>query len=51
MKVPPRSQSLDVRLTAKGIFKGAVVVRGADWNWGDPDGGPGGQGKVQKIKG
>ncbi|CAF0869158.1 unnamed protein product [Rotaria sp. Silwood1] len=51
VKVPPRSQSLDARLIAKGIFKGAVVVRGADWDWGDQDGGPGGQGKVQEIKG
>jgi E3 ubiquitin-protein ligase mind-bomb len=51
VKVPPRSQSLDVRLIAKGIFKGAVVVRGADWDWGDQDGGSGGQGKVQEIKG
>lgn len=51
MKVPPRSQSLEARLIAKRIFKGAVVVRGADWEWGDQDGGPGGQGKVQEIKG
>ena len=51
MKVPPRSQCLDARLIAKGIFKGAVVVRGADWDWGDQDGGSGGQGKVQEIKG
>ena len=35
------------RATAKGIFAGAKVVRGPDWDWGDQDGGDGQQGKVQ----
>ena len=25
---------------SQGIFPGAVVVRGADWRWGDQDGKP-----------
>ena len=34
--VPARSGSRSVQ--AKGFFKGAVVSRGKDWNWGDQDG-------------
>ena len=27
-----------IKLAAKGIFKGAIVVRGPDWDWQDQDG-------------
>jgi len=32
-----------------GIFRGAVVMRGVDWDWGDQDGGQGSQGIVKEI--
>jgi len=32
-----------------GAFRGAIVVRGHDWEWGDQDGGPGSQGRVKEI--
>ncbi|KAL3281489.1 hypothetical protein HHI36_004694 [Cryptolaemus montrouzieri] len=35
----------------KGIFVGAKVVRGVDWEWGDQDGGEGKIGKVLDIRG
>ena len=38
VKVLPRYISRAV--TARGIFPGAVVVRGVDWRWADQDGGP-----------
>lgn len=34
--VPKRAGSL--KISAKGIFKGAIVVRGPDWDWQDQDG-------------
>lgn len=37
------------KITARGIFAGARVVRGVDWQWEDQDGGNGRRGKV-KIK-
>ncbi|CAF0788949.1 unnamed protein product [Didymodactylos carnosus] len=43
-------QQLPEKVLAKGIFKGAMVVRGADWDWNNQDGGNG-QGKVTEIKG
>ena len=36
MKVGRRSKALKVE--ARGIFVGARVVRGPDWDWGDQDG-------------
>jgi E3 ubiquitin-protein ligase mind-bomb len=39
------------RLKAQGIFKGAQVVRGKDWLWGDQDGGNGNIGEVVLIRG
>lgn len=36
VKVGRRSKA--VKVEAKGIFVGAVVVRGPDWDWGDQDG-------------
>lgn len=37
--VPPRKGSKKIQL--KGIFVGAKVVRGPDWEWGQQDGGEG----------
>jgi len=36
VKVSRRSKA--VKVEARGIFVGAVVVRGPDWDWGDQDG-------------
>ncbi|XP_055385955.1 E3 ubiquitin-protein ligase MIB2 [Condylostylus longicornis] len=53
-------QSLGVRVTPrkgvtktqlKGIFVGAKVVRGSDWEWGQQDGGEGKTGRVMEIRG
>lgn len=35
------------KITARGIFTGARVVRGVDWQWEDQDGGNGRRGKVR----
>lgn len=47
--VPKRAGSL--KITSKGIFKNAIVVRGPDWDWQDQDGGEGKSGKVLEIRG
>ncbi|XP_064642010.1 E3 ubiquitin-protein ligase MIB2-like isoform X2 [Lineus longissimus] len=47
VKVPKRNGS--VKITAKGIFTGAKVVRGPDWDWGIQDDGK--YGKVLDIRG
>ncbi|XP_025906749.1 E3 ubiquitin-protein ligase MIB2 isoform X1 [Nothoprocta perdicaria] len=47
--VSPR-QNL-TRITLKGIFQGARVVRGPDWEWGNQDGGEGKTGRVVDIRG
>lgn len=39
VRVPQRQGSTKVQL--KGIFVGAKVVRGPDWEWGVQDGGEG----------
>ncbi|XP_074831656.1 E3 ubiquitin-protein ligase MIB2 isoform X2 [Carettochelys insculpta] len=39
------------RITLKGTFQGAKVVRGPDWEWGNQDGGEGKTGKVVDIRG
>ncbi|XP_069466245.1 E3 ubiquitin-protein ligase MIB2 isoform X2 [Ambystoma mexicanum] len=39
------------RVTIRGIFQGAKVVRGPDWEWGNQDGGEGKTGKVMDIRG
>ena len=44
----PRRKSKKV--TARGIFAGARVVRGVDWQWEDQDGGNGRRGKVTEIQ-
>ena len=36
VQVPPRAGAR--RIETRGIFPGAVVVRGPDWNHGDDDG-------------
>lgn len=38
------------KITARGIFPGARVVRGVDWQWEDQDGGPGRRGKVTEVQ-
>ncbi|RDD46134.1 E3 ubiquitin-protein ligase MIB1 [Trichoplax sp. H2] len=37
------------KISVRGIFPGARVVRGYDWSWEDQDGGPGCRGKVVEI--
>ncbi|XP_037684717.1 E3 ubiquitin-protein ligase MIB2 isoform X2 [Choloepus didactylus] len=43
-------QSL-LRIPLRGIFQGAKVVRGPDWEWGTQDGGEGKPGHVADIRG
>uniref|UniRef100_A0A8C4R8F4 RING-type E3 ubiquitin transferase n=1 Tax=Eptatretus burgeri TaxID=7764 RepID=A0A8C4R8F4_EPTBU len=38
------------KITTRGIFVGARVVRGVDWQWEDQDGGSGRRGKVTEIQ-
>uniref|UniRef100_A0A914X811 RING-type E3 ubiquitin transferase n=1 Tax=Plectus sambesii TaxID=2011161 RepID=A0A914X811_9BILA len=38
------------KLTLRGLFPGARVVRGVDWHWEEQDGGPGRRGKVTDIQ-
>ena len=44
----PRRKSK--KITARGIFPGARVVRGVDWQWEDQDGGNARRGKVTEIQ-
>jgi E3 ubiquitin-protein ligase mind-bomb len=37
-------------MTYRGIFNGARVIRGVDWQWDDQDGGNFKRGKVTEIK-
>ncbi|CAG0880694.1 unnamed protein product [Cyprideis torosa] len=39
------------RISIQGIFTGARVERGPDWDWGMQDGGPGKVGRVVDIRG
>ncbi|XP_036855491.1 E3 ubiquitin-protein ligase MIB2 isoform X2 [Manis javanica] len=39
------------RIPLRGIFQGAQVVRGPDWEWGSQDGGEGKPGRVVDIRG
>ncbi|XP_015433480.1 PREDICTED: E3 ubiquitin-protein ligase MIB2 [Dufourea novaeangliae] len=39
------------KIPLKGIFIGAKVVRGPDWEWGNQDGGRGRTGRVMDIRG
>ena len=36
---------------AKGIFRGAQVTRGPDWDWGNQDGGERSVGQVLEVRG
>lgn len=47
--VPPRKGAKRIQL--KGIFVGAKVIRGPDWEWGHQDGGEGKSGRVMEIRG
>ncbi|XP_059173149.1 E3 ubiquitin-protein ligase MIB2-like [Physella acuta] len=47
--VPSRSSSSDKRVQSRGIFKGATVVRGLNWEYGEQDGTEGTKGKVEEI--
>uniref|UniRef100_A0A182VU66 RING-type E3 ubiquitin transferase n=1 Tax=Anopheles minimus TaxID=112268 RepID=A0A182VU66_9DIPT len=47
--LPPRKGSIKIQL--KGIFAGARVTRGPDWEWNNQDGGPGKSGRVLEIRG
>lgn len=49
VRVPTRQNSTKIQL--KGIFVGAKVVRGPDWEWGQQDGGDGKTGRVMEIRG
>ncbi|XP_040843708.1 E3 ubiquitin-protein ligase MIB2 isoform X2 [Ochotona curzoniae] len=40
-----------LRVPLRGIFQGAKVVRGPDWEWGSQDGGEGKPGRVVDIRG
>lgn len=44
----PRRKSK--KIAVRGIFPGARVVRGVDWQWEDQDGGVGRRGKVNEIQ-
>lgn len=44
----PRRKSKKIAI--RGIFQGARVVRGVDWQWEDQDGGNGRRGKVTEIQ-
>lgn len=46
--IEPRRKSKKVAV--RGIFPGARVVRGVDWQWEDQDGGVGRRGKVNEIQ-
>ncbi|KAK3857055.1 hypothetical protein Pcinc_025124 [Petrolisthes cinctipes] len=39
------------KLPLQGIFVGAKVIRGPDWDWGNQDGGEGKCGRVTEIRG
>ncbi|XP_058819165.1 E3 ubiquitin-protein ligase MIB2 [Topomyia yanbarensis] len=47
--VPPRKEAIKIQL--RGIFVGARVVRGPDWEWNNQDGGPNKTGRVMEIRG
>ncbi|BFZ22874.1 hypothetical protein BsWGS_25913 [Bradybaena similaris] len=51
VKVPKRVNSQGQKCQAVGIFAGAKVTRGPDWDWGNQDGGEGKIGKVSDIRG
>lgn len=48
MLLEPRRKSKKIPI--RGIFPGARVIRGVDWQWEDQDGGNGRRGKVTEIQ-
>eukprot|EP00112_Aurelia_sp_Birch-Aquarium-sp1_P018775 Seg4531.2 transcript_id=Seg4531.2/GoldUCD/mRNA.D3Y31 product="E3 ubiquitin-protein ligase MIB1" protein_id=Seg4531.2/GoldUCD/D3Y31 len=46
--VEPRRKSK--KISARGLFPGARVVRGVDWQWEGQDGEPGRRGKITEIQ-
>lgn len=46
--VEPRRKSK--KIAVRGLFPGARVVRGVDWQWEDQDGGNGRRGKLTEIQ-
>lgn len=48
MILEPRRKSK--KIAVRGIFPGARVVRGVDWQWEDQDGGNGRRGKVNEVQ-
>ncbi|XP_070556888.1 LOW QUALITY PROTEIN: E3 ubiquitin-protein ligase MIB1-like [Ptychodera flava] len=49
-RVPLEPRRKSKKITARGIFPGARVVRGVDWQWEDQDGGNGRRGKITEIQ-
>ncbi|KAK7069478.1 E3 ubiquitin-protein ligase mib2, partial [Halocaridina rubra] len=49
VEVPQRKNGNKINL--QGIFVGARVIRGPDWDWGNQDGGEGKCGRVTEIRG
>lgn len=38
------------KVVTRGLFAGARVVRGVDWQWEEQDGGPGRRGKITDLQ-
>ncbi|XP_076805561.1 E3 ubiquitin-protein ligase MIB1-like isoform X1 [Clavelina lepadiformis] len=49
-RVLMESRRKSKKIIARGIYPGARVVRGVDWQWEEQDGGNGRKGKVTKIQ-
>jgi E3 ubiquitin-protein ligase mind-bomb len=49
-RITVQSRRRSKKLTARGAFSGARIVRGVDWNWDEQDGGSGNKGKVLQIQ-
>ena len=49
-RVPVEARKKCKKISLRGIFPGARVVRGADWDWDDQDGGEGKRGKVTEVQ-
>ncbi|XP_076081737.1 E3 ubiquitin-protein ligase MIB2-like isoform X2 [Mytilus galloprovincialis] len=45
-----KKRAISQKMRALGIFPGAVVTRGKDWNYGKDDGGSGTKGTVTELK-
>lgn len=49
-RIPLEPRRKTKKIAIRGIFPGARVVRGVDWQWEDQDGGNGRRGKVTEIQ-